>query len=216
MKRNDPPTIIRWTLTAGLLFAATGCDDGTPYSPGEIDRHAAEATLAERGDDPTPLTPAELDALVIEEPTVRDVVEGRVDAPKISSRFGVVDEDGEVVEECSQRKAALAGEPVEAPLDLPFDASNERLLATPLAETCVLADRRTESMELVRCGDYEGPNARVTLDADFDLVSLGDPTGEYNCYMCVDTGLCGWGGKAKKLGHVLFGYCVSVGWHGCC
>lgn len=146
---------------------------------------------------------------------MRDVVDGRVDAPMISSRFGLVDEDGEVVEACAERRAALTGERVAAPLAVPFDATDERLLATPLAETCVLADRRTESMELVRCGDYEGPSARVTLDADFDLVSLDDPAG-FDCYMCPDTALCGWNGKAKKLGNVIFGYCVSVGWYGCC
>lgn len=208
-------TIIRWILATGLFGTATGCDDAAPIPRGEIDRHAAQAQLAERVDGQPPLTPAELDDLVIEDPTVRDIAEGRIDGLKISSSFVLGEPSDEAAGECPQREAALSGEPVDEPRDVALDLADELLLDTPVSEACVLLDRSSGDATLVRCERFEAADGGVSLDADFDLMHLDAEAGA--CWFCSWTfGFVCPSWSQKKMGFVSNGQCVASGFAGCC
>jgi len=213
---NVRTNFIRFTLTAALLASIGGCDEQASMPAQVLDRAAAQEHLDGRDQEDSSMAPEEVQDLVLEleEATVRDIVDGRIDAPMASTDFGHLGEDGEPSELCPQQEAALSGASVDQPGDIAFDVADEGLLDTPLSEACALADHQTGGVELVRCEDHESANGSVPLDAGYDLVHL-DSTA-YNCYMCTSTFVCGWGGKQRKNGYILDNKCVAWGFFGCC
>lgn len=196
-------TIHRFALLA--LSCTLGACDVAGADTAALDLHVAAAALAAADRAGVPvrdaddLEPFTGDALQIDAPTLRDVVEGRV-APQISAEFATIDDPG-----CPQALAAAGLIAAPAPARPVTVAVDEALLDTAIDEACLRRDAATGAATLVACA--AGETALGDLSARPN-VSAG------NCYWCADGFPC-FGSKRRYEGLINNGQCFSVGYAGC-
>ena len=195
-----------------ILFAGA-CDEAAapPASTREINRPVAEVALARSpaSDRHDPLAGVGGDELYIDVPTVRDVVEGRVQAPIVSSAFAMIEDD-----ECPQERAAREGTLADLPAaeTVAVASDDPAFLDMPLSDACVQrADDGAHTLIPCETGSDGGlaPNT-------FSLTAATDPSGDlYRCYFCNSGFPCFT--KRYQEGYVnQFYQCITWGYNGCC
>lgn len=208
-------SLLLLALVTVVTVTVTGaCDEAGPGTETrEVNRPAAEAALAltPATDRHDPLAGVGGDELYIDNPTIRDIVEGRVQGPMTSSVFAMVGD-----EECPQERAArdgtLGDQPAPSPMKI--DVDDTTFLDQPLSAACVRREADA-TYTLVNC---DGPAERHGAADVFPLAApanVSEDDYKYSCYFCANGFPCFT--KRYQQGYVnQYWDCLTFAFQGCC